>query len=92
MPDISDLERRASSTSKPEPDAYGQAALMLAESILHALVDKATFSSSEGVTIVEVAQEVKAELAANTGESEGRLQESLRLLSAIKLSFQSDAN
>ena len=79
--------------AKLEPDAYGQAALMLAESTLHALVDNTTFSSAEAVIILQIAAEVKAELAANTGESDGRLQESLQLLTAIRTSFEaSDAS
>lgn len=85
-----DFKSRPVIAAKPEPDAYGQAALMLAESTLHALVNKGTFSATEAATVLEVAAEVKAELAANTGESDGRLQESLHLLSAIHTSFEAD--
>lgn len=90
MADNSDTGSRPIINPKPEPDAYGQAALMLAESTLHALVDNATFSAAEAVTVLQVAAEVKAELAANTGESDGRLQESLHLLSTIQTSFEAD--
>lgn len=90
MADLDERSSPAASPAKPEPDAYGQAALMLAESTLHALVDKSTFSASEAVTVLQVAAEVKQELAANTGESDSRLHESLNLLSAIQTSFEAD--
>ena len=93
MVDVPRPGRGPIGNSKPEPDAYGQAALILAESTLHALVDNTTFSSAEAVIILQIAAEVKAELAATTGESDGRLQESLQLLTAIRTSFEaSDAS
>jgi hypothetical protein len=90
MADLEDRSSPAALPAKPEPDAYGQAALMLAESTLHALVDKATFSASEAVTVLQIAAEVKQELAASTGESDGRLHESLNLLTTIQNSFEAD--
>ncbi len=93
MADVLGPDIRPIGYAKPEPDAYGQAALILAESTLHALVDNTTFSSAEAVIILQIAAEVKAELAATTGESDGRLQESLQLLTAIRTSFEaSDAS
>lgn len=73
-----------------EPDAHGQAALMLAESMLHALVDTSTITIQQAVAIVRVAQEVKAEVATLAGESRGRMVESLHLLGRIATSLESD--
>lgn len=76
--------------SDPEPDAHGQAALLLAESILHALVEKSTLSVPEAIAVVQIAAEVKVEVATLARESEGRMQASLDLLSRIAQSFETD--
>lgn len=75
-----------------EPDAHGQAALILAESILHALVDIGTMTSRQAHDVVQSAEEIKTEVATLSGESETRMHESLELLKRIGLSFQSDVN
>ena len=74
----------------PEPDAHGQAALLLAESTLHALVENATLTVADAADVVRSAAEVKLEIVAFTGESEGRMQASLDLLNAIGVSFSAD--
>ena len=73
-----------------EPDAHGQAALLLAESTLHALVENSTLTNAAAIDVVRVAAEVKVEVAEGTGESDGRMQASLILLSLIEASFESD--
>ena len=73
-----------------EPDAHGQAALMLAESILHALVETATFTDRQALDVVRTAQEVKTEIATLDGESHRRMQESLDLLDRIAISVGTD--
>ena len=73
-----------------EPDAHGQAALLLAESTLHALVENATLSPSEAVDVVRAAAEVKVEVAAFAGESRERMQASLDLLERITVSLSAD--
>lgn len=73
-----------------EPDAHGQAALLLAESILHALVDNATLSNADAITVVRTAAEVKLEVATADGESKGRMNESLDLLARMAASFEAD--
>ncbi|MGY4396776.1 hypothetical protein ACVWZA_001961 [Sphingomonas sp. UYAg733] len=66
-----------------EADAHGQAALMLAESMLHALMENGTFTTKQAVSVVSTAQEIKVEFAQMAGESRGRMQDSLDLLTAI---------
>lgn len=73
-----------------EPDAHGQAALLLAESILHALVETGTLSNGGALSVIQTTCEVKAEVAAQQGESKGRMEESLTLLRAIGDSFGAD--
>ncbi len=73
-----------------EPDAHGQAALLLAESILHILVDSSVLTNAEAMTVVSAASEIKREVATAAGESIGRMQQSLDLLSHISASFRAD--
>lgn len=75
-----------------EPDAHGQAALLLAESILHALVDTAVLTNAEAISVVTAATDVKREVAIASGESTGRMEESLGLLKRMTASFESDGD
>lgn len=70
-----------------EPDPHGQAALLLAESTLHALVEKRTISSVDAASITRTAVEVKREVAVALGESRETMQASIDLLSKIEDSF-----
>lgn len=79
-------------TSPREPDAHGQAALLLAEATLHALVEAGSLTLGQAIAVVETASEVKEEVAAATGESAGRMQQSLHLLSRIGRSLEIDAD
>lgn len=69
------------------PDAHGQAALLLVESILHALVERRVLTPGDAITAIQIAAEVKRDLAAQTGEAMAARDESLGLLAAIKQSF-----
>jgi hypothetical protein len=73
-----------------EPDAHGQAALLLAESILHALVERSILSVTDAVSVVQTASEVKIALALEGGETRDRAIESLNLLSKISDSLSVD--
>lgn len=75
-----------------EPDAYGQAALLLAESILHALVEAKVLSVEAALGAIQSACDVKTEVAALSDESGSRMRESLGLLRAISGSFAIDAD
>ena len=71
--------QRALPILSSEPDAHGQAALLLAESILHALVESKTLSLEGALSVISTTCEVKVEVAALSGESHGRMVESLQL-------------
>ncbi|MBC7986538.1 MAG: hypothetical protein H7X93_07690 [Sphingomonadaceae bacterium] len=79
--------REARATPIVEPDAHGQAALLLTESLLHTLVEKGALSAVEAMGTVCTAAEVKREVAALIGESNERMQASLDLLDKIESSF-----
>jgi hypothetical protein len=76
---------------RDEPDAHGQAALLLAESILHALVESKTMSLAAALSVIQTTCEVKVEVAEREGESSRRMHESLGLLMAMSNSFAADA-
>ena len=73
-----------------EPDAHGQAALLLAESTLHMLVERSVLSVQEAVSVVQTATEVKLVVATEAGESPELMQASLDLLFRISDSFAAD--
>lgn len=75
-----------------EPDAHGQAALLLAESMLHALVEQRLISVDEAIATVRSAAEVKEERAQAEGESKKRMEASLVLLEQIAGSFMSNVS
>ncbi len=74
----------------PEPDAYGQAALLLVESVLHGLIEKSVYSVAKAVELVDIAAEVKQDIGADLGDSPPTLKRSLALLAAISNSLQND--
>jgi hypothetical protein len=73
-----------------EPDAHGQAALLLTESLLHMLVENRGLTNAQAVDVVHTAAVVKVEVAEAAGESRSRMLESLALLSRMEGSFQAD--
>lgn len=73
-----------------EPDAHGQAALILAESIIHALVEADAITAEKALDVIRSAEEIKTELAGLAGESETRMNESLELLKRIGISLEKD--
>lgn len=73
-----------------EPDAYGQAALLLVESMLHGLVEQSVFTVAKAVDLVDIAADVKADIGAELGDSAPTQQRSLALLAAISSSLQID--
>ncbi len=72
------------------PDAHGQAAMLLVESLLHGLVARSVISIADAVEIVAVAAEVKKEVAADMGDSPATMKKSLSILGAIRASLALD--
>jgi hypothetical protein len=72
------------------PDSYGQAALLLSESTLHALVEKGVLSPADALDIVETARDVTIETPDEPGETSQIKRSPLALLSAIAHSLGHD--
>jgi len=75
---------------RAEPDAHGQAALLLTESLIHMLVENRGLTNAQAVDVVHTAAVVKVEVAEVAGESRSRMLESLALLSRMEISFQAN--
>lgn len=73
-----------------EPDAHGQAAMLLVESLIHALVARSALTVAEAIEVVDVAAEVKAESGEELGDTPTTLKRSLALLRAISASLRLD--
>lgn len=73
-----------------EPDAHGQAAFMLAESILHSLIEVGALTVEQAISVVSTALELKREFAEAQGESRVTMEKSLTLLKGISGSLTSD--
>ena len=78
------------SPRRREPDAHGQAALVLVEAVLHFLVETGKLTVGQAIGVVRAAAEVKKDLAKETDESEGRMQQSLALLGRVERSLAAD--
>jgi hypothetical protein len=76
--------------SVAEPDAHGQAALLLTESLIHMLVENRRLTNAQAVEVVHTAAVVKVEVAEAAGESRARMLQSLALLARMEDSFQAD--
>jgi len=74
----------------PEPDAHGQAAMLLVESLIFGLIERSAISVEDALDIVEAAAEVKADIAVDIGESPETMRRSLNLLAAISDSLKLD--
>ena len=81
----------AAPIAAPRPDAHGQAALLLVESLLHSLIARSVLSVEQAIEVVEVAADVKGEIAADQGDSPATLRRSLVMLDAIAASLKFDA-
>ena len=74
-----------------EPDAHGQAALLLTESLIHVLIERGVLTNADAVGVVQMAAEVKVDVAEAAGESKARMRESVALLARMANSLGVDA-
>jgi hypothetical protein len=85
-----DNDYPAARVGRAAPDPYGQAAMLLVESLLHGLVARSVLSTEHAIEIVEVAAEVKADIAADLGDTPAQLRQSLDLLAELSASLALD--
>lgn len=86
-----DNEAVHADSSWREPDAHGQAAMLLVESLLHSLIARSVITVEDAMEIVQVAADVKMEIAADLGDSPSTMRRSLSLLTSIETSLRQDA-
>ena len=87
--DFSDHDHRGLT---PLPDPHGQAALLLVESLIHCLQERAILSNSEAIGIVETALEVQAEVAEVADGASAPMWRAHALLDAIVDSMRKDGD
>jgi hypothetical protein len=51
------------------PDAHGEAALLLVESLIHALIERSVLSTAQAVEIIDIAADASLEIADQRGEA-----------------------
>ena len=74
----------------PPADDHGRAALLLVESLIHGLCEKAVLSAAEGIEIAERALDVQAEQAEVADGAGAPMWRSHALLLAITESLRTD--
>ena len=75
---------------KPYPDPHGQAAMLLAESTLHMLVERGLFTNADAITAARMAADVKEVIVELAVEDRRASEASLRLLARIAGTFETD--
>jgi hypothetical protein len=74
--------------TSPNPDAQGQAALLLIESLIHSLIDNGALTKEQAIEAFDSAYEVKEESAAEHKEPAPTLRRSLGLLHEMRASIE----
>jgi len=75
---------------RTDPDAHGQAALLLVESLIHGLIARSSLTRAEAIDIIDIAADVKIEYAEETEESRAILARSLVLIEALAETLRKD--
>ncbi len=73
-----------------DPDAHGQAALLIVESLMHGLIEKGLLSVDEAIDIMQSATEVKEDVVDLRVESLDTARHSLQLIDTIASSLAID--
>jgi len=79
-----------SNSPAPLPDAHGQAALLLIESLIHTLIARSVITVPDAIEVVEVASEVRRDIGADRAEMDAALARSITLLENISQSLRLD--
>ncbi len=72
------------------PDAHGQAAILLIESLIHGLIARSVISVAEAMEIIDIAAEAKEEIGIDRGDSSATMEKSRRVLEAMSISLSFD--
>jgi hypothetical protein len=74
--------------ASPIPDAQGQAALLLIESLIHSLIDNCALTQEQAIEAIDSAIEVKEDSASEEKEPAITLRRSLSLLKDMRASIE----
>lgn len=74
----------------PGPDANGQAAILLIESLLHGLIERSVITVADAVSFVEAACDVREEIGHELSEAPDSMAKSLTTLRSIASSLRFD--
>ncbi|MBD8549035.1 hypothetical protein [Sphingomonas sp. CFBP 8760] len=85
--DTSTADSSFKKDSDPQPDAQGQAALLLIESLIHSLLDNGALTKAQALEAIESAMQVKEESAEEEKEPVRTLHKSLGLMNNMKQSI-----
>ena len=69
------------------PDPYGEAAMLLLDSLIHGLVMRSALDIEEAIDLVTVAIDARIEIVADRGEVDEVHDRTLALLSAVRASL-----
>lgn len=72
------------------PDPYGQAALLLVESLIHVMTERSILSVADAVEVVETAADVQYEIADVADGAGSAMRRAAALLMAMADSFRQD--
>jgi hypothetical protein len=87
---INDNEGPRPTVRFDEPDAHGQAAILLVESLIHALVARSVISLEDAMEVITVALDVKTEIAVDLGDIDDTTDKSAALISRMLQSLTND--
>lgn len=84
---LNDNEPAGTAQARHAPDPHGQAAMLLVESLMHGLITQSVITAADAIEIVNIAAEVKEEVAADMGDTIGTMKKSLAILNAIQMTL-----
>lgn len=87
---INDNDPHAPGLLAHASDAHGQAALVLVESLIHGLVERAVLTVEDAVEIIDAAKEVQRDVAEEADGAGAKLWQSHTLLTAMADSLRGD--
>lgn len=62
-------QQAAMSSPIGTPDAHGEAALLLVESLIHGLIERSVLSPAQAVEVIDIAADASVEIADQRGET-----------------------
>lgn len=74
----------------PVPDAHGQAAMLLVESLIHGLIARDVINAADAVEIVDIAIDVRIDGADDESDTTPGFRKTVGMLEAIRSSLGRD--